>query len=716
MGRPKMIEFSWRSLGRRRAVPLIHQMEAAECGLACLAMVAGYHGSEIDLRAMRRRFGSSIKGITLARIVTIAHSMGFTARPVKGELSYLAEAPKPCILHWDLSHFVVLCEMNSKRLVIHDPARGRIEMTVPEASRHFTGILLELSPNEDLKREKIVAQIPWQRLMGSHRGIASSLTQLILLALVIELFALTLPFQIQWVIDSVLVTQDKDLLFLITVGFAALVIFQAGIAVVRAWVISWIGASLISQWIGNLFAHLLRLPVDFFEKRHMGDIVSRFSSATIIQSTLTGSLVTALLDGILGGLSLLVMALYSVPLTLVVVSAFAIYGALRAASYKRLRQVNEEQLIFSARQQTELMESVRGIKAIKLANKQVERTIRLRNATVEMADREMVAQRVTIAFQAVSQLVFGMQRVILIGIGAYLIISGELSAGTIVAFLAYADNFSQKSISFIDKVVELRMVRMHCNRIADIVSSDAEEDAPGWRSGELHQRYALAVRDLGFRYSDSEPLILSNLNFAIEPGEVVAITGVSGSGKSTLVKLLLGLLTPTEGAVEIDGMDIRRHGLAEYRDLLGAVMQEDSLFAGTIADNIAFFDSGATLEKVVAAAKLAELHDDIVAMPMGYESLVGDMGSSLSGGQRQRLVLARALYRTPRILILDEATSQLDQACEARIDRAVRQLDISRIIISHRPSTVAMADRVLQIEGGNVREVCTCQKGGIATV
>ncbi|UKE48480.1 peptidase domain-containing ABC transporter [Xanthomonas cerealis] len=711
-----MIEFSWRSLGRRRAVPLIHQMEAAECGLACLAMVAGYHGSEIDLRAMRRRFSSSMKGVTLARIVAIAHSMGFTARPVKGELSYLAEAPTPCILHWDLSHFVVLCEISSKHFVVHDPARGRIEMTLAEASRHFTGILLELAPNEEFKQEKSDAKIPWRRLIGNHRGIASSLTQLMLLALVIELFALALPFQIQWVMDSVLVTQDKDLLFLITIGFSVLVIFQAGIGIIRAWIVSWLGASLISQWIGNLFAHLLRLPADFFEKRHMGDIVSRFSSASVIQSTLTGSLVTALLDGILGGLSLLVMAVYSIPLTLVVVSAFAIYGSLRAASYRRLRRANEEQLIFSARQQTELMESVRGIKTIKLANKQVERTIRLRNATVEMADRGMVAQRVTLAFQAISQLVFGMQRVILIGIGAYLIIGSEFSAGMIVAFLAYADHFSQKSISFIDKVVELRMVRMHGERIADIVSNDAEEDVPGWRSGELHQRHILAVQDLSFRYSDSEPSILSKINFVIEPGEVVAITGVSGSGKSTLVKLLLGLLTPTEGAVEIDGIDIRRYGLAEYRDLLGAVMQEDSLFAGTIADNIAFFDRDVTLEKVVEAAKLAELHDDIIAMPMGYESLVGDMGSSLSGGQRQRLVLARALYRTPRILILDEATSQLDQACETRIDRAVRQLDISRIIISHRPSTIAMADRVLRIEGGHVREASACQTGGIATV
>ncbi|WP_307734480.1 peptidase domain-containing ABC transporter [Xanthomonas albilineans] len=709
-----MIEFSWRSLGRRPAVPLIHQMEAAECGLACLAMIAGYHGSVIDLRVMRRRFGSSIKGITLAKIVAIAHSMGFTARPVKGELSYLAEAPKPCILHWDLSHFVVLCKVSSKQVVVHDPARGRIEMTLDEASRHFTGVLLELTPNEKFQQERSEARIPWRHLIGSHHGIASSLMQLMLLAFVIELFTLALPFQIQWVMDSVLVTQDKDLLLLISIGFATLVIFQASVGVIRAWVMSWLGASIISQWIGNLFAHLLRLPTDFFEKRHMGDIVSRFSSATAIQTTLTGSLVTALLDGILGGLSLLVMALYSAHLTLVVVSAFGIYGSLRAVSYRRLRRANEEQLIFSARQQTELMESVRGIKAIKLANKQVERTVRLRNATVEMADRGMVAQRVTMAFQAISQLVFGMQRVLLIGVGAYMIIGGKFSAGMIVAFLAYSDSFSQKSISFIDKMVELRMVRMHSERIADIVLANAEEDAPSWWSGELCQRHVLTVRNMSFRYSDSEPFILCNLNFSIEPGEVVAITGVSGSGKSTLVKILLGLLKPTEGVVEIDGMDIRKYGLAEYRGLLGAVMQEDSLFSGTIADNIAFFDPDVTLEKVVDAAKLAELHDDIITMPMGYESLVGDMGSSLSGGQRQRLVLARALYSTPQILILDEATSQLDQACEARIDRAVRQLDISRIIISHRPSTVAMADRVLNIEGGHVRETTACQIGGFA--
>jgi ATP-binding cassette subfamily B protein RaxB len=468
--------------------------------------------------------------------------------------------------------------------------------------------------------------------------------------------------------------------------------------------VTWLGATLNVQWASNLFSHLMHLPLDWFEKRHVGDVVSRFGSIQTIQRTLTTQFIGSLLDGLMSVVTLVVMTFYSIWLTVLVVGLFTSYGLIRWIFFTPLRRANEEQIICAARQESELLESIRGAMPIKLANKQDERLGRYANATVATANRAIGIQRLSIAFTLSNQLMFGIGRVAMIWIAATLALDGKFSAGMLIAFIAYADQFTSRAAGLIDKWVDFSMLKLHAERVADIALTEPEQMAATAWNGTMPEA-SIELRNVSFRYASGEPWVLKNCNLRIEAGESVAIVGPSGCGKSTLAKVVLGLLQPTSGEVRFGGVDIRKLGLDTYRRWVGAVMQDDQLFAGSIADNIGFFDSDATPAGIEAAARLAAIHEEIAAMPMGYQSLVGDMGSSLSGGQKQRVILARALHRRPKLLLLDEATSHLDIERERQVNSAVNQLKITRVVIAHRPETVASVQRVVVTDNGTVQSI-----------
>jgi ATP-binding cassette subfamily B protein RaxB len=675
---------------------MLLQTEAAECGLASAAMVACFHGHDIDVPSLRQRESLSLKGMTLTQLIAVAGRLDLATRPLRVEMEHLRHLRTPCILHWDLNHFVVLKQATAKGLVIHDPAQGVRCMRLEEASRHFTGVALELWPAPVFKPQKARQSISIQGLMGDVHGLKRGLTQVLLLALALEGLVLLGPFYLQWVIDQVLVTHDASLLGVLVLGFLLLTVFQVAVTAMRAWSIVWISATLSVQWVSNLFGHLLHLPLAFFEKRHVGDVVSRFGSVQTIQRTLTTQFVGAALDGLMSIITLVVMAFYSVPLTGLVLAAFALYALLRWGIFRPLRRVTEDHLVYAARQQSDLLESIRGMQPLKLANQQDHRRARYANTLVDTTQREIAIQRWNIAFQAGNGLVFGAERVLVIGLAALLVLRGEFSVGMLVAFVAYADQFTQRAGNLIDHWNEFRMLGLHAERVADIALTEPEAQLHGTYTGPDPEP-RLEVRNLSFRYADGEPWVIQNLSFSIAPGESVAIAAPSGTGKTTLAKLVLGLLEPTEGAILFGGIDIRALGLARYRSQVAAVMQDDQLFAGSIADNISLFDPEATPLKVEAVARQAQIHDEIMAMPMGYQTLVGDMGSSLSGGQKQRVLLARALYRKPRFLVLDEATSHLDVAREREVNAIVKRMNLTRLVLAHRPETLASCDRVQQI-------------------
>jgi ATP-binding cassette subfamily B protein RaxB len=688
--------------GMRRRLPMFLQTEAAECGLASLGMVACFHGHRIDLAALRRRFTVSLKGATLAYLIQAAGRLQLAPRPLRLELDEIPQLRAPCILHWDQNHFVVLKSCDGRGAVIHDPAFGIRRMAMGEVSKHFTGIALELTPTAQFKPADDRRRIRLRDLMGRVEGLKRSLAQVFLLAVALQAITIVSPFYMQWAIDGAVVSGDRDLLSVLGIGFVLLAVIQVGITVLRSWVVLYLGTTLNLQWLANVFSHLLNLPVSYFEKRHLGDVVSRFGSINTIQRTLTSSFVEALIDGVMAAVTLAMMLVYSVTLSLVALAAVGVYGVLRGCFYDPLKRATEEHIVHTAKQQSHFLETVRGVQSIKLFGRQEERRSRWLNLVVDAMNQDLVTQRLSLGFRSVNTLVFGLERVAIVWLGALLILDNVFSVGMLFAFVAYKEQFSARIAGLIDKMIELRMLGLQGERLADIVLTPPEEESPSGPVDGLDA--SLEVRGLSFRYSDTEPFVLLNCSFSISPGESVAVVGPSGGGKTTLMKLMLGLLPATDGKILAGGVDIQKLGIDRYRKLVGTVMQDDQLFAGSIADNVSFFDPSPDHGAIEHFARLAAVHDDIAAMPMGYNTLIGDMGAALSGGQRQRILLARALYKRPKVLFLDEATSALDVQKERAVNEAIRSLNVTRILIAHRPETIASAERVIVLQGGKVAQ------------
>jgi len=682
---------------------MVLQTEAAECGLACLAMVAGAHGLDTDLPALRERFRISLKGATAADVADMGAALGLAPRALRCEPEHLAQLPVPCVLHWDLNHFVVLAGVKRGVASVHDPAHGVRRMSLAALSPHFTGVVLSFTPTADFVPRTERQPIRLMRLLGRVTGLKRALAQVLLLALGLEVFVLLAPFFLQWVVDGVLVTGERDLLITLGLGFGLLVVIQAATAAARSWAVLHLSSTLKLQWLGNVFAHLLRLPMDWFERRHTGDVWSRFAAVQQIQDKLTTQFAEGLIDGLLALLTLVLMLVYSPLLAAVAVAAVVVYGLLRVLLLPALREAAEEALVHEAKQASHFLESLRGVSAIKRFNAQALRQSGFMNLVVDAMNAGLAQRKLELGLAVAHRLLFGLERVAVVWLGALAVMDQQLSTGMLFAFLAYQEQFATRTSALIDKLGELRLLRLQGERLADIVLTPPETDAGAARlprGAELAGR--IEVRDLHFRYSDLEPEVLRGVSFSIAPGESVAIVGPSGCGKTTLLKLLLGVHTAQQGEVLIDGEPMARLGLRAWRAMVGTVLQDEPLFAGSIADNIAFFAPEPDRDWVEACARIAAVHDDISAMPMGYSTLVGDMGTVLSGGQKQRVLLARALYQRPKILLLDEATSALDVACERRVNQAIAQLPLTRIIVAHRPDTIASAQRVIELCDGVV--------------
>lgn len=685
------------NLGLGNKLPLILQTEAAECGLACIAMVASYHGYRTDLSSLRQRYSVSLKGMSLPHLIQVAGRMGLSCRPLRVELEVLQRLTLPAILHWNLNHYVVLKHVRGDKVTIHDPAVGLQTLTFADVSKHFTGVAIEAEPALNFKKRTERQSIRIRGLMGRVRGLKTSLLQVLVLALALEIFALVGPFLMQWIVDDALVSGDKDLLTVIAIGILLLGILQTAVSLVRSWVLLHMGTNLNLQWVANVMEHLLRLPIAFFEKRHMGDIVSRFGAISAIQQTLTTSFVSALLDGLMAITTMVMMLIYSPLLALIALGAVVLYGVLRVMRYDSLRTASEGQIVRLARQQSHFMETIRGVQAIKLFNRQADRKTRFLKMAVDSTNAGIEIQRLNITFQTINALLLSMEGVLIVWLGSRSVLDRTFTIGMLMAFISYKDQFTTRISGLIDKGIEVRMLRLQAERLSDIVLHPPENDLPQPFFSSDTIEPSIELRNVRFRYADGEPWILDGLSLHVASGESVVLTGPSGCGKTTLLKIMLGQLLPVEGEVLIGGMPLTQIGLTYYRTLIGAVMQDDRLFAGSLADNICFFDTAPDQPYLEECAKLARIHADILKMPMGYNTLVGDMGTTLSGGQKQRIMLARALYKRPSLLFLDEATSHLDMGLESEISEAVRGLQLTRIVIAHRPETIAASGREISL-------------------
>lgn len=694
------------AFGLGRTLPVVLQTEAAECGLACLTMVLQHHGASTDLAALRTRHAVALTGMTLATLTDIAQREQLGTRGLRLELDELPLLRLPAILHWDLNHFVVLRSVGNGHIVVHDPAFGERRLSLEEASRHFTGVALEVWPNPGFAPREEKTRVRLSQLIGQVSGFWPSLGQVLMLSLALEVFGLVSPLFMQWVLDHVVVSRDTQLLTTLAIGFALLMLVQQGTTLVRSWLLMVINTSVGLQWKSNVFAHMTRLPLSYFQNRHLGDIVSRAGSVDEIQSTLTSAFVETLFDGLLVILTLVLMFVYSPTLAWVAVVAVLLYLAVRLLWYRPFYAASEEALVRDASQSSHFLESIRGMRAIQLFGRQTQRQGAWQTLMVSATNARLKIQKLQILYSLVRGLLGGAFALLIVWLGAQQIIANELTVGMLMAFMAYRGQFDSRVTSLIDKAIDLKMLRLHAERLADLVLTPATPAAQRLDARDLAPAAAtvpaLSLEQLRYRYADQSPWVLDGITLNIAPGEVLAITGRSGCGKTTLVNLLLGTYAPTEGRVLVDGVPLAQVGVDRWRQGVATVMQDDTLFAGSIADNIGFFDPQPDLAWMVECARMAALHDDIERMPMAYQTLVGDMGTVLSGGQKQRLLLARALYKRPQVLILDEATSHLDIESEAQVNAAIAALPVTRIVVAHRPETIRSVQRVVDLRDGRV--------------
>ncbi|WP_145515980.1 peptidase domain-containing ABC transporter [Yersinia aleksiciae] len=682
----------------RQRLPVVMQTEATECGLACMAMIASYHGLNIDLQALRKHYQVSLKGMTLRDLIVLADRLSLGARPVRADLDAVRQLKTPCILHWSFNHFVVLKKFSRHGAIIHDPAKGERRITLTQLSQHFTGVALEIWPNPHFQRRTEKQVIRLLDMFKNVSGLPRAIAHVLVLSFCIELLTMAAPMAAQFTIDMALQSGDIDLVSLIVWGMIALLLFRALLSLVRSWTVMSVKYSLGIQWSAGLFSHLIRLPVSYFEKRHVGDVTSRFNSLSVVQDAFTAEMVASLLDIVMVIGLIFLMWIYNGYLAAAVISISCFYVALQLFLFPAYRSANLEAIAHEAKQHSHFLETVRGITCVKIFDLSERRRSDWLNLVIDEANAKIYLFKIDLATQTMGLLLIGLSFAMILWLGARLIDDGTMTTGMLFAFLIYSDMYITRTLRVVDSIIKLRLIDMHSERLSEVALATPEPDEgeadcviPSSVAGSIE------VKELCYRYGDGEPAIFENVSLSIKAGESLAIIGPSGCGKSTLLKTMGGLAPQERGAILLDGVDVRRLGLSVYRKHIAYVLQEDRLFAGSLLDNISSFDIHPDTEWVFECARLSSIHSEIEAMPMKYETRVGDMGSALSGGQRQRISLARALYKRPRILFLDEATSDLDIDNEARINDAIRALKITRIFVAHRPTMIAMADRVFDL-------------------
>lgn len=692
---------SFLNLSGRRRIELIRQSESAECGLACLAMISGFHGSMYDLAAMRSRFQTSMKGMTLNTVMNLAGAIGLTSRPVRCELDEMRGLQLPAMLHWGGNHFVVLERMGSRRCLIHDPATGSQTFRWNEVSERFTGIALELSPGPNFRPQTERKLLKLSTLLRLTGDTMKGLLQALVLSIVIEILLLASPFYVQLAIDDAIVKGDANFINVLAAAFFGLLVFRTISSCIRSLTLQFVSQTLSFDMQSRVFHHMIRLPLQWYQKRHVGDIQSRFGSIHPIQSFISNGAISGMLDGILSIAVVVLMCLYSLILTSVVLTSVVLYIIIRVSTIQLQRRVAGDAITAHALEQSKFLESVRAIGTIKSCGVERTRENTQRNAIATSINSSIRSGNVRIAYDTVAVLIDGTADILIVYIGALAVMKGNLTLGMLTAFLAYKQQFYSRITNLVEQVVNWRLLNIDLGRLADIALSQPDKALEvNGHSSAITGR--LQCRNLSFSYAYGEAPVVIDANLDIEAGDYVAITGPSGCGKSTLVKLLAGLYVPSSGEVLLDGRPIPHWDHHTLRSAISIVTQEDTLLAGTIADNISVFAEDRDMEWVRTCANLAQIESDVEKMAMGFETLVGDLGSSLSAGQKQRVLIARALYRRPKILILDEGTSHLDVFNEKAVNDALAALRITRIVVAHRPETVKSASRRLVLIDGKV--------------
>ena len=689
----------WLNMSGRRRLPVVRQATATECGLACVAMIAEYFSVATDLVWMRRRFGASLKGATLENISQCCRRLGFSTRAVRCDFEELDKLKLPCILHWRFNHFVVLKSVGKNGLVIHDPARGVTVESIAAARDAFTGIALEVSSTTKIQRIAGPPQLKLSNLISSEAGIKSKLLAGLGLAIICELLLLTSPFYLQSIIDQVLGKSDAMLLNVLFVAFLTLLIFHVIANVMRQLTFLFLGHVTVFDLTAGVLGKLLSLPVSFFRSRELGDVQHRVQSLSRIQNFIVQGVPALVLDALFMILISMVMLLYQAKLTLLMFLALFFWCAWRILILAPSLRLSSDIAQAESSVQTHLLETLRTMQSIKIGNGEAQRESEWCNLFADACNTRIRLGNLQVADSAVRQVLFQGARIVAIFSLAREGLQNNVSIGAISAYVAYLGMFTTRCSGIVDRITEFKLLVVPLNRLADISFSDAEPVCQ--EAGEL-QIQNIEVQNLSFAYARDEPAILDNCSRRFLESSFTVIAGPSGSGKSTLLQIIAGNEVQYRGELAFNGRAAKHLSLKVLRSQMAVVFQGDSLFKGSVAENIALFSSDIDVVRLKSAASAACIAMEIEAMPMAYETRIGDLGSSLSRGQVQRILLARAYYRQPVLLLLDEATSGLDSDLERRVISNLLQNSATKIVVSHSDLMMQAADEVLWLSDGRL--------------
>ncbi|MFN0246889.1 MAG: peptidase domain-containing ABC transporter [Kofleriaceae bacterium] len=690
---------------RRGRVPFVQQSEAADCGSACLAMVLRHQGREVSLDEVRESIGSGRDGADAASIVRGAEWFGMRGRGLSLDVEMLKFLPRGSILHWEFSHFVVLDRITKKGAEIVDPARGPRLIPEKQLREAFTGVALVFEPTEKFEKKRAGdGRLSWyvKQLFGQRR----LLVRIMVTSLLLRVFALALPLLTAMVVDRVVPRGDAQLLLVIASGVGGMLVFQALTTLIRAHLFLQLRTNLDTRLTLGFVDYLARLPFDFFQRRSAGDLMMRVNNNSSVRELLTSNTLSALLDGVLV-IAYLALIIWMQPMMAAIVGGLAfVQITVFLLSRRTYRELQARALDAQARSQSYLVEMFAGMATLKACAAEGRAVERWSNLYIDELNVSLERGRISALVDGAVGLLSSASPVVILVVGALAVMQGHLTLGSMLAINAIAMGVLMPLQSLVSSALQLQLIGGYMDRIDDVLSQNPEQsgDAAA-RAPKLTGR--ITLQNVSFRYTERGPLVVRDVSIDLKAGMSVAIVGRSGCGKSTLASMIAGLYRPVEGRILYDGHDLARLELKSLRRQLGTVFQHPYVFAGSVRNNIALTDPSLSLDRVIASARLAQIHEDIDLMPMGYETLLADGGSSLSGGQRQRIAIARALVHRPAVLVLDEATSALDAETEARVMENLTRMSCTRIILAHRLSTIANADLILVMSQGEVVETGT---------
>ncbi len=688
-----------------RRVPEVRQMTEVECGLACLTMILNYYGSRVSLPELRKRTGIGRDGLSALGIAEVARREGMRVRAISLPRNDFRFVKLPAIVHWEFNHFLVLERWARGHAGVVDPATGRRRLAHDEFDDSFTGVLLVLEPGPAFHPRAAGSSGSFLTYILQYvRRAPGTFAQILGVSLLLLVMGLALPVVTKVVVDEILPYSLWNLMPALAIGMGALWLSQTVATLLREWLIVRLRARIDLHQMLGFVEHLFALPYSYFEQRSTGDLLARVGSNEALREILSNQLISTVMDSSLVVFYLIILLSQSLAFGLLTLGVGLLQVSFLLATNRRIGRLARRELAAFGKSQGRLGESLVGIVTLKASGAEQRALDRWSNVFFDHLNITLRYNYVSGSTSAFLTTVPVLGQLALLWVGATQVLNGSISLGTMVAFMALAGVFFAPLSSLVNSGQQFQLVGANLDRIRDVLEEEPEQEEAAGRGPAPRLSGEIRVRGVSFRYTGAGADALRAVDLTVHPGQRVAIVGASGSGKSTLGKLLLALYLPTEGEICYDGHSLETLPWREVRRQLGVVLQESVLFSGSIHSNIALSNPALGPERVIEAAKLAAIHEDIVAMPMGYDTLVSEGASALSGGQRQRLAIARAIAHRPTILVLDEATSHLDVETEQRVARNLRDLACTQVIMAHRLSTIRDADMIVVLDRGEIVE------------